>query len=296
MSNSLIMAMAAAATAAICLVYCFGLAVLDALAARSQLWARTRATSAGTTDAVGRFMRLSLLEAVRPLPSIQRLLRQVKRDLARAGLAVDAEEFVSELLWQGIVTGLVVGAVFSLVFSPTAGIFLGAASGLLWAIWIRPALLDADASKRARTIYRRIPYALDLSVLVLETGGTLREGLEEIAAQDDPLADELRITLLEMDSGATQATALKNMGERVGLESLETILTAINRGEETGAPMAQTLITQAESFRERRLQEIEKMAVEAPTKMTFPNMMIMVSVLLLIVGPLLIQLVQSGLF
>ena len=110
------------------------------------------------------------------------------------------------------------------------------------------------------------------------------------------LAADLRITLLEMDSGATQATALRNMGERVGLESLETILMAINRGEETGAPMVNTLITQAESFRKRRLQEIERMAVEAPTKMTFPNMMIMISVLLLIVGPLLIQLVSSGLF
>ena len=97
-------------------------------------------------------------------------------------------------------------------------------------------------------------------------------------------------------SGATQATALRNMGTRVGLESLETILNAINRGEETGAPMVETLVTQAEAFRERRLAEIEKMAVEAPTKMTFPNMMIMVSVLLLIVGPLLLQLASSGLF
>jgi tight adherence protein C len=99
-----------------------------------------------------------------------------------------------------------------------------------------------------------------------------------------------------MDSGSSQATALSNMSKRVGLEALDTIVLAINRGEETGAPMAQTLTTQAEMFRQRRLQELEKLAVEAPTKMTFPNMMIMLSVLIIIIGPLIMRISTSGMF
>jgi len=130
----------------------------------------------------------------------------------------------------------------------------------------------------------------------LETGGTLRQGLEEIAAKDDPLAEEFRIALAEIDSGATQRLAFRNLSRRVELEPLETVLMAITRGQEMGSPMALTLTTQAESFREARLQQIEKLAVEAPTKMAFPNMMIMFSVLLLIVGPLLMQLMSSGVF
>jgi len=296
MQTTLILAISVTCVAAFCAVMYVGLSIFAALETREKLWAHTRATTDGTLEAVNRFMRLTLLEMVRPLPSIQKLLRDVKKNLATAGYGGSADEFVSQLLWQGLLTALVASIFIGILFAPVSGVFIGIACGLLWAMWIRPALLDADASKRSRAIYRRIPYALDLSVLVLETGGTLREGLEEISKQDDPLAEELRITLLEIDSGSTQSTALKNMGQRVGLESLETILMAINRGEETGAPMVNTLITQAEMFRERRLQEIEKMAVEAPTKMTFPNMMIMIAVLLLIVGPLLIQLVSSGLF
>jgi pilus assembly protein TadC len=99
-----------------------------------------------------------------------------------------------------------------------------------------------------------------------------------------------------MDSGASQSAALKSMSDRIGLEPLDSIVMAINRGAETGAPMAQTLTTQAELFRERRLQEIEKLAVEAPAKMTFPNMMVMMSVLLLILGPLIKKMAGSGLF
>lgn len=296
MPVTLITAAGLAALASLCGVLYLGLTVLSALERREKLWSLTRASSNSRAAAVNRFMRLVLLETVRPMTSIQKLLRKTKKDLATAGYGESADEFFSRALWQGLLTAIVLSVFGVLLFSPSFGLVVGVGAGLLWALWIRPALLDADASKRARRIYRRIPYALDLSVLVLETGGTLREGLEEIAQQDDPLAEELRITLLEMDSGATQTAALKNMGQRIGLEALETILNAIARGEETGAPMVTTLVNQAESFRERRLQEIEKLAVEAPAKMTFPNMMIMMSVLLLIVGPLLIQLVGSGLF
>lgn len=296
METTELLALLASGVAAACAVAYLGLSLIAAVEARQKLWAHTRATTPGKLAAINRFMRLSLLEVARPLSSIQKLLRTVKQNLAQAGYGGSADEFVMQLLWQGVLVAIIGSLLMTLLISPLPGLFLGIASGALWALWIRPALLDADATKRSRAIYRRIPYALDLSVLVLETGGTLRDGLEEISLQDDPLAEELRIALLEMDSGAPQAAALRNMGERVGLESLETILMAINRGEETGAPMVNTLITQADMFRERRLQQIEKLAVEAPTKMTFPNMMIMVSVLLLIVGPLLIQLVSSGLF
>jgi tight adherence protein C len=295
-SNTLMIAAALAMLAALCAVLFLGYSVFAALERREKLWSLTRAGSASLPAAVQHFMRLILLETVRPLSAVQNILRTVKKNLATAGYSESADDFVSSSLWQGLLAGAALCVFGILLFSTTLGLILGISGGLMWALWMRPALLDADASKRARAIYRRIPYALDLSVLVLETGGTLREGLEEIAQHEDPLAEELRLTLLEMDSGASQSAALKNMGQRIGLESLEAILTAINRGEETGAPMVTTLVNQAEMFRERRLQEIEKLAVEAPAKMTFPNMMIMVSVLLLIVGPLLIQLVSSGIF
>jgi pilus assembly protein TadC len=98
-----------------------------------------------------------------------------------------------------------------------------------------------------------------------------------------------------MDSGATQSAALRNLSQRVGLSALDSIVMAIIRGMEMGAPMARTLATQAELFRERRLQELEKKAVEAPTKMTFPNMLVMLSVLILILGPVLVKIGSSGL-
>lgn len=277
------------------LVMTAGLAIGDEIESRENEWAMAKALNPTGFSALTAFVRGVLFSTMLKYTTVQRQVRNVKVDLGRAGIGGDANEVVSQSLWEGLLIFLI-GSLVMLILVGPSGILLALLIAAMWSLWIKPALLNANAEQRSRAIYRRIPYALDLAVLVLETGGTLREGLEEIALQDDPLAEELKIALLEMDSGASQGAALKNLGQRIGLESLETILIAINRGEETGAPMVNTLITQAEMFRSKRLQEIERLAVEAPTKMTFPNMMIMFSVLLLIVGPLLIQLVSSGMF
>ncbi|MFT4520722.1 MAG: Flp pilus assembly protein TadB [Halioglobus sp.] len=293
-STQLIM-FGAAFSSVFLLVLYIGLTINETMESRENEWAMAKAVNPTWFSALTAFLRDVLFESMMKYPSIQRQVRQAKVNLGRAGIGGDPGEVIRQSLWEGLIVFLV-GSLVMLVLVGLGGILLAAMLGAMWAFWIKPSLLNANAEQRSRAIYRRIPYALDLSVLVLETGGTLREGLEEIAQQDDPLAQELNIALLEMDSGASQGAALKNLGQRVGLESLETILIAINRGDETGAPMVETLITQAEMFRSKRLQEIERLAVEAPTKMTFPNMMIMFSVLLLIVGPLLIQLVSSGMF
>jgi tight adherence protein C len=221
------------------------------------------------------------------------MLVKLRVDIVRAAAAETPEQYLGQTLFEGLLVFVIAGLACLFLFGP-ASMVMPLVLALAWVYFVRPALVDGDAEKRARAIYRRIPYALDLAVLVLQAGGTLREALEVASDRDDPLAVEMKAALKEMDAGATQSTALRNMSNRVGLESLDSIVMAIIRGLETGAPMAQTLATQAELFRERRLQELEKLAVEAPTKMTFPNMLVMLSVLVIILGPVLVKISKSG--
>jgi len=225
--------------------------------------------------------------------SIERMFAKLKIDVVRANCPQTAEEYLGQTLLEGAAILVGGGLVCLALFGPSA-LFIPLVSALAWVYFVRPSLVEGDGEKRSRAVYRRIPYAMDLAVLVLQAGGTLREALEIVAVGEDPLAVELRSALKEMDSGATQSAALKNMSDRVGLEALDSIVMAIVRGQETGAPMAQTLTTQAELFRERRLQELEKLAVEAPTKMTFPNMLVMLAVLLIIIGPVIVKVSTSG--
>ena len=229
----------------------------------------------------------------RKFRSIENQYQKLKIHVVRANSPLTAEEYLGQTLLEGVYV-LLIGSVFCLLLFGPASLLMPIILAATWVYFIRPSLVEGDGEKRSREIYRRIPYALDLAVLVLQAGGTLREALEIVAQRSDALAVEFRASLKEMDSGATEGSALRNMSGRIGLDSVDSIVMAIVRGQETGAPMAQTLATQAELFRERRLQELEKLAVEAPTKMTFPNMLVMLSVLIIILGPVIVNISTSG--
>lgn len=246
-----------------------------------------------------RSWELALQIAARELPGTRfaRMRLRLEVDLRRAGepAALTADRFLARALLEGAGLTLVLAVLF---FLTTGGpmLLLALGVGLLYALGIRPQMLRSRAVERAGQISRRLPYAIDLAALVLGAGGTPREALEMIARQEgDPLAEEFALALAEMQSGAPQHKALAAMADRMHLEDLEALVIAINRGEATGAPLAKALETQAEVFRFRRLQRAERLAVEAPVKMMFPNMLIMLSVLLLVLGPVIVKLVQEGL-
>lgn len=257
-------------------------------------WIQSQRRTDSRLSAVATLMKQVLAVEGRRLRSVERVHAKLKTNVVRAASALTAEEYLGQTLLEGLLI-LVVGGTLCLILFGPASPLIPLVVALAWTFFARPSLIEGDAEKRSRTIYRRIPYALDLAVLVLQAGGTLREALEIVARGDDPLALEIRAALKEMDSGATQSSALRNLSRRVGLDALDSIVLSIIRGEETGAPMARTLSTQAELFRERRLQELEKLAVEAPTKMSFPNMLVMLSVLILILGPVMVKISTSGL-
>lgn len=248
-----------------------------------------------------RAWRLAIQVAARELPGtrLEARRRQIAADLARS--AAPAEVTAEAFLGQAVLEGLAVVVVSSLIMLATIGrpvLLLALALGAAHAFFLRPHQLHTRAARRAARINRQLPYAIDLAVLVLGAGGTLREALTMLSekAERDALAEELAVALGQVRAGTPQSKALLDMANRVQLEELSSLVIAINRGEEMGAPMAKALATQAEIFRFRRLQRAERLAVEAPVKMMFPNMIIMMSVLLIVLGPVFVKLVTQGLF
>lgn len=204
-------------------------------------------------------------------------------------------------IWLGrnLAQGILITVVFCivrLVMAGTPGLVIGLALGAGWALVWQPHQLKVVAEDRVREVSRKLPFMVDLSALVLEAGGTLRDALV-IASQgrdEDALTEELRMVLAGMDAGQSQAKALEDFAERMKLEDLTTLVLALNRGEEMGTPMSKTLATQAELMRFRRYERAEKLAQEAPVKMMLPNMLIMFATLLVVLGPALLKIMTDG--
>ena len=158
------------------------------------------------------------------------------------------------------------------------------------------AVLSASAKKRTRLIGKQLPYTLDLIALVMASGSSFTEAVETLIRDDpdDDLNQELAFSLSEMEYGTTRAVALQNLGERIPLDSLRSVVGAVNQAEKLGTPLSAILKVQAEMLRMHRSVRAEKLSASASLKILIPSMLILLAVVLVIGAPLIIRFIVQG--
>jgi len=134
-------------------------------------------------------------------------------------------------------------------------------------IWLR----DRERARK-KAIRRDLPYALDLLTLSVEAGLDFTSALARIVRRrpDRPLSQELGETLRQIQMGVPRADALRDLNERVRMEEIFSVTSALIQADELGASLGPILRVQADTFRVRRAQAAEKQAMEAPVKLLFP--------------------------
>ena len=158
--------------------------------------------------------------------------------------------------------------------------------------------LHAQALKRLRNISKQLPYTLDLIGLMMEAGATFTEAINTLI-QDDPqdeLNQELTLVQSEIDLGTQRAPALANMAERIPLESLRSVVGAINQAEALGTPLSTILKNQSNMVRMMRSVKAEEASAKASTRILIPSMLILVAVVIIVFAPLIIAKLQGGMF
>src|SRR5690606_16938065 len=142
-----------------------------------------------------------------------------------------------------------------------------------------------------------MPDALDLLVICMEAGLSLRAALQRVTTELEGvhplLAFELKIVQREVQLGHALGDALRTLSLRTDLDDMRNLAAAIKNAERFGSSMVKTLRTFAETLRVRRQQKAEEMAQKAGTKILFPTLLfIFPAIFLIILGPAVIQLVD----
>src|SRR6185437_4349684 len=84
------------------------------------------------------------------------------------------------------------------------------------------------------------------------------------------LCDELRLINLELRAGKNRADALKNLGERTGVEDVISLVAMLIQTDKLGTSVAQSLRVHSETLRTKRRQRAEEAAAKTGVKMVFP--------------------------
>ena len=97
--------------------------------------------------------------------------------------------------------------------------------------------LARRSASRKDVIERTLPDFLDVLAVVVSAGLGFRQALDRVAEKyEGPWADELRITLRQMDMGVSRRQAFDELRRRNDSEQVAQFVTALQQGEELGAP------------------------------------------------------------
>ena len=98
-----------------------------------------------------------------------------------------------------------------------------------------------------------------------------------------------------MRTGIPREMALKNLGERTGVQNVKALTGLMIQSEKMGASIAQSMRVHASFLRIKRGQMAEEMAAKLPVKILFPMLFfIFPAIFIIILGPTVIQTMKTG--
>jgi tight adherence protein C len=235
------------------------------------------------------------------VPVSPRNVRRLRRRLMRAGFYGENAVLVYQAIRLASVIGLPV-LVFLLmtvvlrrpVDMTTMGLTVVAVGyGAFMPIF----MLSRMITKRQHRIRKALPDALDLMVVCVEAGLGLNAALNRVGQEMDlvepALAEELTITNREIRAGRAREEALRNLGERTGVEDIKSLVAMLVQTDRFGTSIAESLRVFADSMRIKRRQRAEEMVAKAAVKLIFPLLLfIFPALLIVLMGPALIKMYE----
>ena len=175
--------------------------------------------------------------------------------------------------------------------------FLLAASGF----YVGPYLLRFITRRRQDRIDKALPDVLDLLIVCMEAGlslqATINRVSDEVKSISTDLYKELQLTNAELRTGLIREVALRNLGERTGVQNVKALVGLMIQSDRMGASIVQALRTHASFLRVQRSQQAEERAAKLPVKILFPLLLfIFPAIFVVVMGPAVIQMSRSAFF
>lgn len=173
------------------------------------------------------------------------------------------------------------------------------AAGLGFAGFLGPNIwLQSRISGRQKAISRTLPDAMDLLVTCVEAGLGIDQALarvvQEMRIAAPVLAEELKLTFLEINAGISRTVAFRRLAQRTGVEDLRSLAATLAQTEMFGTSVAAGLRVRAEWLRTRRMQIAEEKAAMISVKMAIPLVLcILPSLVAIIIGPAVVRIFKT---
>jgi len=179
----------------------------------------------------------------------------------------------------------------------TRGNWLLALLLLAYAWWWADLGIWLAVRRRRDDIERTLPDFLDVLAVVVSAGLGFRQALERVnSVYRGPWSDEVRIALRQMDVGVSRRDAFDQLRRRNRSDQVGQFVTALQQGEELGAPIARTLLQIAQDMRRTEAQNARRRAARMVPRATGVITLLLVpaTMILLIAGTIIGSQIHFG--
>ena len=154
--------------------------------------------------------------------------------------------------------------------------------------------LDGKIKKRASKLDYESLFFFQVLTLSLESGKDLKGAIELTCENiDSTVSKEFKKTIEEVDFGKSISEALTDMKKRIPSETIKSVLVNITQSNIQGNNIIDSLNSQIEYIRNKKILEIKGTINKMPLKISILSVLFIVPiVLLLLLGPLLIKLIE----
>ncbi|MBI2718014.1 MAG: type II secretion system F family protein [Rhizobiales bacterium] len=264
---------------------------------RDKLRAAQRATLISTETRLRDRPKADLASQLVEALNLRRVFEaEASRDLLRqAGMRSERNliVFLAARFAVPLILGAVVFIYSSTVFADRVApsMRIGAAGfGMIAGYYLPTIFLKNLVTKRQNSIRRAWSDALDLLLICVESGMAIEPALQrvarEIGSASVPLAEELSLTVAELSYLQERRKAYENLGKRIGLGQVKSVVTSLIQSERYGTPLGTALRVLAQENRDMRMSEAEKKAAALPPKLTVPMILFFLPVIFVVIlGP-----------
>jgi tight adherence protein C len=166
--------------------------------------------------------------------------------------------------------------------------------GLIFGLLLPNLWLNDRLKKRKTEIFHSLPDVLDLLTVCVEAGLGLDASIIKISEEKQfskhVLAREFTVVSREIRAGKPRTEALRDLGERTGVEDIKALSALLIQTDRLGASLARSLRVHSDSLRTKRRQLAEEAAAKTTIKLVFPlALFIFPSLLVVLLGPAIIR-------
>lgn len=158
-----------------------------------------------------------------------------------------------------------------------------------------PFILRFLINKRKKAVQKTLPDVLDLITIAVEAGLGFDAAMDRVGQRYvGAMGEELVRTTGEIRMGRPWNEAMRGLGERTGVDDVQSIVTGLIQAKDLGVNLGNVLRAQSMRLREERARRAREQAQKAPTKMMIPLILfIFPTLFIVLMGPAALRAIQT---